>query len=77
MDKSFYQFIQRYVDPYKIDNQTVFANLIVEDTDFPKYSKDYKEIAHYIEMTDIYNQYISIFDEIFEVYKEIYLNEEV
>lgn len=73
MDRSFYQFIQTYVDPYKQDNQTLFANLIIEDVGFPKQSTDYDTLAHYIEMTDIYNQYISIFDEIFEVYKEIYL----
>ncbi|MBF0780573.1 MULTISPECIES: YozE family protein [unclassified Granulicatella] len=71
MYRSFYQFILTYVDPYKKDMHTCFANVVSEDIGFPKHSDQYDEIVNYIELTDIYSQYIQNFDELWEVYKEL------
>jgi len=70
MKKSFYLFIVTYRDPYKKDAQTKFANHVAEDIGFPKQSEDYHELADYLELSGEYTPYMSVFDELFEVYKE-------
>lgn len=74
MYRSFYQFVLTYVDPYKQDTHTKFANIVANDVGFPKHSEQYDEIVNYIELTDIYSQLIQNFDELWDVYKELNTN---
>lgn len=71
MSKSFYQFILTYVDPYKVDSHTKFANTVSNDVGFPKHAETYQDIVNYIELTDLYSPFVQNFDELWEVYQEL------
>ena len=64
MKQSFYLFILTYRDPYKKDDKTAFANRVSEDIGFPK------QMTDYLELSGEYTEFMSVFDELFEVYVE-------
>ncbi len=66
--KSFYHFLITYRQPKNIDDITKFANDAFHDHSFPKQSKDYHEISHYLEMNGHYLSSMSIFDDAWEKY---------
>lgn len=68
MQQSFYRYMQTIADPYKQDSITNFANLIVNDVGFPKHEKSFDIISDYIEFTEVYYNYASIFDQLWEQY---------
>ncbi|OUL09526.1 YozE family protein [Trichococcus shcherbakoviae] len=70
MKQSFYLFILTYRDPYKKDDKTAFANRVSEDIGFPKQMTDYHELADYLELSGEYTEFMSVFDELFDVYVE-------
>ncbi|QMI86364.1 MULTISPECIES: YozE family protein [unclassified Granulicatella] len=70
MYRSFYQFMLTYADPYKKDKQTAFANVVSNDIGFPKHAEDYDTIVNYVELTDLYSNYLTIFDELWETYMQ-------
>ncbi|MGM9925150.1 MAG: YozE family protein [Bacillus sp. (in: firmicutes)] len=69
--KSFYQFLQTFRQPKAADDITKFAHDAFHDHSFPKYSTDYQEISHYLEMNGHYLDSMSIFDEAWEKYELI------
>ncbi|MDG5470566.1 YozE family protein [Jeotgalibacillus sp. ET6] len=69
MNRSFYHFAMKYREPQPISDQSKLANAMYDDLDFPKMSEDYHELSNYIELTEIYNDKISIFDQMWEEYK--------
>lgn len=68
MIKTFYQYLMTERDADPTDPVTVFANGAYRDTDFPKQSKDYHELSHYLEMNGSYIESMTHFDEAWERY---------
>ncbi|MGN1401087.1 MAG: YozE family protein [Bacillus sp. (in: firmicutes)] len=68
--KTFYQFLMTYRQPKNIDSITKFANDAFDDHSFPKQSKDYHELSHYLEMNGHYLESMAIFDEAWDKYRE-------
>lgn len=69
MTRSFYHYLMTERDGNTKDPITVFANAAFRDTDFPKQSKDYHEISHYLEMYGTYLDSMTIFDDAWERYQ--------
>lgn len=69
MTRSFYHYLMTERDGNMKDQITVFANAAFRDTDFPKQSKDYHEISHYLEMYGTYLDSMTIFDDAWERYQ--------
>lgn len=70
--KSFYAFLMTFRQPKEIDEMTSFANQAFLDLEFPKHSQDYDEISRYLEMNGDYLQNMSVFDEAWDKYKEVF-----
>ncbi|MDR2832704.1 MAG: YozE family protein [Streptococcaceae bacterium] len=68
MTRSFYHFIMTKRGPNEEVPETLLANLIEQDTLFPKQSQDYHEISHHLEMEG-YLPSMSLFDEVWEEYR--------
>lgn len=68
-NQTFYQFVLTYTDPYKLDKKTQFANLVAKDVAFPKYHQTHEQIMEYVELTDVYSTYLSVFDELWDSYQ--------
>lgn len=64
---SFYQFMKNRVNE-KSDIGKL-AEEIINDSLFPKYSKDYNEISDYLEKNPYDGLPLEIFDDAFESYK--------
>ncbi|MEW9501825.1 YozE family protein [Jeotgalibacillus marinus] len=71
MNRSFYHFIMKYREPVEKTKEGIFANTMYNDLDFPKMSEDYNEVSDYIELTEIYNDKVAVFDELWEEYRII------
>ena len=69
MDSSFYQFLMAQRGPDESDASTAFANHASYDLQFPRYSNDYHELSHYLEMESDYLSSMDIFDHIWEHYQ--------
>ena len=65
---SFYTFLMKYSANKKIDDITKLANLVYEDSTFPKQSSDFDEISTYLETHANFAFNLSLFDEIWEQY---------
>ena len=50
------------------DEQSRLAEHIFHDHDFPKYSTDYDEISDYLEWTSPFQNALTLFDELWDVY---------
>lgn len=68
MTRTFYHFLMTERDADPKDPVTSFANSAYRDTDFPKQSKNYHDISHYLEMNGSYLDSMTIFDEAWERY---------
>lgn len=68
--QTFYQFVLKYTDPYKLDKITRFANLVAKDVAFPKYNETHEHIRDYVELTDMYSSYMLTFDELWAIYDQ-------
>lgn len=68
--QTFYQFVLKYTDPYKLDKKTQFANLVSKDVAFPKYNQTHEQIRDYVELTDMYSSYTLTFDELWSIYEQ-------
>lgn len=64
---SFYQYMKTKVNEDSSVGQ--FAESVVNDSLFPKYSKDYDELSDYLEKNPYEGLPLEIFDEAFELYK--------
>ncbi|MBS4761652.1 sterile alpha motif-like domain-containing protein [Carnobacteriaceae bacterium zg-ZUI252] len=65
---TFYQFVLTFVDPYKLDRKTQFANIVFNDVSFPKYNESHDVIRDYVELTDLYTSFGDVFDELWDIY---------
>lgn len=70
MRRSFYHFVKTLADPYKKDDVTLFANAVSRDGTFPKQSEDYDELSDYLELNADYVESMTLFDEVFQEYRE-------
>ncbi|MFL2106203.1 YozE family protein [Desemzia sp. FAM 23991] len=68
MIRTFYQYLMTERDADMKDPVTIFANSAFRDSGFPKQSKDYHELCHYLEMNGSYLETMTIFDEAWERY---------
>ncbi|KIL44122.1 YozE family protein [Jeotgalibacillus soli] len=75
MNRSFYHYVMKYREPSPKTPQSEFANRMYDDLDFPKMSEDYHEISEYVELTEVYNDQISVFDDLWEDYRITIKNE--
>ena len=69
MNRSFYHYVMKYREPEPKSNFGEFANTMYDDLDFPKMAEEYNEISNYIELTEVFNDKISTFDELWEEYR--------
>lgn len=65
---SFYTFLMKYRAYKEVDDITKLANLVYEDSTFPKQSSDFDEISSYLETYANFAFNLSLFDEIWEQY---------
>ena len=65
---SFYTFLMKFRAYKEVDDITKLANLVYEDTTFPKQSSDFDEISTYMEIHANFAFNLSTFDEIWEQY---------
>ena len=49
---SFYTFLMKFRAYKEVDDITKLANLVYEDTTFPKHASDFDEISTYLETHD-------------------------
>ena len=65
---SFYIFLMKHRAYKEIDAITKLANLVYDDTTFPKQSSNFDEISSYLETHANFAFNLSTFDEILELY---------
>lgn len=65
---SFYTFLMTHRSHKVTDDISKLANLVFEDTTFPKHSSDFDEISSYMETHANFAFNLSTFDEIWEQY---------
>ncbi|MFC0233076.1 YozE family protein [Vagococcus entomophilus] len=70
MNRSFYEYLMTLKGPNISEPETKFANDVGEDLSFPKHSKNYQEISHYLEFNAYYIDNMDLFDEVWEQYVE-------
>ena len=67
-EMSFYTFLLKFRAYKEVDDITKLANLVYEDTTFPKHASDFDEISTYLETHANFAFNLSSFDEIWEQY---------
>lgn len=65
---SFYTFLMKHRAYKEVDDVTKLANLVYEDSTFPKQASDFDAISSYLETHANFAFNLSIFDEIWELY---------
>ncbi|MDF7626667.1 YozE family protein [Leuconostocaceae bacterium ESL0723] len=65
-DRSFYNWLMTNRNPVAADEIQQFANNAFLDSSFPKQSKDFDEISHYLEENTSYLMSMTIFDQAWE-----------
>lgn len=70
MNKSFYHFMMKYRNEVTKSELSMLANAMYHDIAFPKQSIDYDEISNYLELHVSYITDMTLFDEVWEMYKE-------
>ena len=68
MTKSFYQYLMTQRRTESDHDMANFAELVFQDTVFPKHSSDYQEISDYLETHADYSFNLSKFDDIWQSY---------
>ncbi len=72
MGKSFYHFLMKYRGGS--GRLAEFAAGAFRDHGFPKESDDYDEISRYLELNGDYLPTMAVFDEAFELYRQLEKN---
>ena len=70
MTKSFYQYLIKFKNNQINSQISEFANNAFYDNSFPIYEKDYHKLCEYLELNAPYLSSMTIFDEVYEMYKE-------
>lgn len=73
-EKTFYEYVLTHRGGDLKDSFTRFAEGVYEDNAFPKQSTSFEEITRYIEMHGDEDVTVSVFDTLWENYREKYLN---
>lgn len=69
MEKSFYEYIYRFVDAESRNPVSRLANQIYSDGSFPKAANEFAEIADYLEHNPEYSQLLLAFDDVWHKYE--------
>ena len=67
---TFYNYLMRHRAPVEKDDATRLANLVFQDSLFPKQSKDFNEISTYLVTQAPFYFNLSLFDDIWQAYLE-------
>ncbi|AQP54725.1 hypothetical protein CBF34_04155 [Vagococcus penaei] len=70
MKRSFYHYVQTFRDAKLQTPETLLAEEIFRDLQFPKQSEDYDELSHYLETNAYYIPSMDLFDALWEKYIE-------
>lgn len=70
MKRSFYHYVETYRGKLIQTDESELAENIFMDLQFPKQSKNYDEISHYLETNAYYIPNMDIFDTLWELYIE-------
>ena len=68
--RSFYHFLMTYRGKLKPNDESRLADWAYKSFDFPKHSADYDEISKYLETNSPFPGALTVFDELWEVYKD-------
>ena len=68
---TFYQYLMKFRAPAEQDDVTRLANLVFQDSTFPKQSKNYHEISSYLETSANFYFNLTIFDKIWQDYMNL------
>ncbi len=60
----------KFRTPNEVDDKTRLANLVFQDSVFPKHSQDYDEVSSYLETSATFYFNLAIFDQIWQDYLE-------
>lgn len=67
--KTFYQFLLTFRGKQHPDDQSRLADWVFYDHHFPQHAVDYNEISEYLEWNSPFPNALTVFDELWEVYK--------
>ena len=70
MKRSFFHYVETFRGKVKQTEESLLAENIFNDLQFPKQSQDYDEISHYLETNAYYIPSRDIFDTFWEHYIE-------
>ncbi len=70
MKRSFFHYVETYRGKIHQTEESLLAEHIFSDLQFPKQSTDYDEISHYLETNAYYIPSMDIFDTLWEHYIE-------
>ncbi|MEG0285148.1 MAG: YozE family protein [Vagococcus sp.] len=70
MKRSFFHYVETFRGKVKQTEESLLAENIFNDLQFPKQSQDYDEISHYLEINAYYIPSMDIFDTLWEHYIE-------
>ncbi|MGX7014053.1 YozE family protein [Vagococcus silagei] len=70
MKRSFYHYMQTFRDSKLRTDETLLAEDIFKDLQFPKQSEDYEEVSYYLETNAYYISNMNLFDDLWEKYLE-------
>ncbi|RLK63398.1 hypothetical protein D3H64_04730 [Atopobacter sp. AH10] len=69
--KSFYDYMMRYQNDHQFcDEMAKFANMMHEDSNFPKQVTKFSEISEYLELSSEYSAFIDVFDKAWQAYDD-------
>ncbi len=74
MDRSFYRFALAYRGGGKNDVKSNFAESMFQDLSFPREERTFDNLSRYIEEKADTGMSVSVFDELYKIYEERYLN---
>lgn len=70
MKRSFYHYVETFRGKLNQTEESLLAENIFSDLQFPKQSVDYDEVSHYLETNAYYITNMDIFDNLWEHYIE-------
>lgn len=65
---TFYQFMMTYRGRQEPNNQSLLADWMFFDHDFPKHSDNYSVLSDYLEFNSPFTDALIIFDELWDTY---------
>lgn len=69
MRKSFYTWLMTQRNPKSNESVAILADLVFNETNFPKQSSDFDEVSRYLEEQTSFSFSLGLFDEIWEEYQ--------